>query len=493
MQRGVLVSSTSRSRAVTGDYYDPVPLSLAVGKHAHVGWQRTYASLLGLLDCAIIVLTLLWAVIFRDIAHGAWAELIIAGLFVTAWLSLLAFDGAYDVRFLGSGTREYKAVARASFKCAGLSAIVVMMTGHGADRAALVLASGSAFLLLGRALARRVLARARRANAFVFRVLAVGDADQVTQLISSLRRDPQPGLVVVGACSPMSLDCSMLDVPVVEVGLDGARQAAESVRADLVVLTPSAAFDHDAVRELGWSLEGSGIDLVLAPPLTDVAGPRLRVHPVAGVPLIYVDAPDLGLARSVIKGTIDRLVAALGLVAVLPVMVVIGVLIKLDSPGPVLFAQPRVGKDGRVFRFWKFRSMTVGADTLARSLAAHNESDGLLFKIRTDPRVTSVGKWLRRWSLDELPQLVNVLKGDMSLVGPRPLPVLPQSFRGPERRRMLVKPGITGMWQVSGRSDTNWAEAVRLDLYYVENWSPWLDLVILWKTIAAVFEKRGAY
>jgi len=202
---------------------------------------------------------------------------------------------------------------------------------------------------------------------------------------------------------------------------------------------------------------------------------------------------DVSLRGWALLKALDRILAVVGLVVLSPLLVLVALLIRLDSRGPVFFKQPRVGKHGVLFMVWKFRTMVIEAEALAPGLEAANESDGLLFKIKADPRVTPVGRWLRRWSIDEVPQLINVLLGQMSLVGPRPLPVSPDAFQGSERRRLLVKPGITGLWQINGRSDTTWTEMVRLDLYYVDNRSLWLDISILWRTVLVVFRRRGAY
>jgi exopolysaccharide biosynthesis polyprenyl glycosylphosphotransferase len=247
-------------------------------------------------------------------------------------------------------------------------------------------------------------------------------------------------------------------------------------------VTASGELTATRLRRLGWQLEGTGIDLVLAPALTDVAGPRIHTRPVAGLPLIHVEAPEFRGARKLIKGFVDRAVSFMALTLALPVLGIIALAIKLDSRGPVLFRQIRVGQGGQEFHVYKFRTMVV------------NESDGLMFKMRSDPRVTRVGRFLRKWSLDELPQLANVLFGDMSLVGPRPpLPSEVARYDGDVARRLLVKPGMTGLWQVSGRSDLSWEDGIRLDLYYVENWSLAADLTILWKTFGAVILSRGAY
>jgi exopolysaccharide biosynthesis polyprenyl glycosylphosphotransferase len=265
--------------------------------------------------------------------------------------------------------------------------------------------------------------------------------------------------------------------------------------ADTIAVGAWSSYSQQDLRRLGWQLEGSGADLLVAPSLTDVAGPRISFRPVSGLPLIHVEQPQFHGVRRVAKGLFDRSVALTLLVLAAVPMLAIGVVVRATSPGPALFRQTRVGVDGRPFTMLKFRSMRADAEQQLQALQALNEaSDGLLFKMREDPRVTPVGRWLRRLSLDELPQLVNVLRGEMSLVGPRPpLPSEVDRYGDDVRRRLLVKPGITGLWQVKGRSDLSWEESVRLDLYYVENWSPALDAQILWRTASAVLASRGAY
>ena len=225
-----------------------------------------------------------------------------------------------------------------------------------------------------------------------------------------------------------------------------------------------------------------------------MSGLRTTIRPVAGLPLMYLDHPDLSGGKHVIKGLFDRAVAGSALLLLAPLFTAIALAIRVVDPGPVFFRQSRVGRDGRRFTVYKFRTMRVDAERIKAQYARANEGNGVLFKIRRDPRVTRTGRWLRRWSLDELPQLINVLIGDMSLVGPRPaLPEEAARYCNQMRRRLAVKPGITGLWQVSGRSDLPWEEAVRLDLRYVENWSFALDLQILWKTGSAVLGGTGAY
>jgi exopolysaccharide biosynthesis polyprenyl glycosylphosphotransferase len=248
------------------------------------------------------------------------------------------------------------------------------------------------------------------------------------------------------------------------------------------------------LKRLGWDLEGAGVDLIVAPALTDVAGPRVHIRPVSGLQLLYVEQPEFTGPTWAMKEAFDRALAALALLVLSPLLVLIAASIRLTSTGPVIFRQVRVGRNGEVFTVYKFRTMVVGAETHLEALWEISEGNGVLFKLKDDPRVTRVGRFLRRLSLDELPQLWNVLVGSMSVVGPRPaLPNEAERYGRSTARRLLVKPGITGLWQVSGRSDLSWEDSVRLDLYYVENWSFAGDVQILWKTLSAVVRGQGAY
>ena len=270
--------------------------------------------------------------------------------------------------------------------------------------------------------------------------------------------------------------------------------AVERFGADTVAVLACPEMDGMRLRELAWELEKTGTDLCVAPALLDVAGPRTTIRPVAGLPLLHVDHPELAGGKQVLKSVFDKAFAASALILLAPLFAAIALAVRFADRGPVFFRQTRVGKDGRDFTLYKFRTMVMDAEQRKHVLAAHNEASGSLFKIRRDPRVTRPGAWLRRWSLDELPQLVNVLLGDMSLVGPRPaLPDEAARYGDHMRRRLAVKPGITGLWQVNGRSDLPWEEAERLDVRYVENWSFALDLQILWKTWSAVARGSGAY
>jgi exopolysaccharide biosynthesis polyprenyl glycosylphosphotransferase len=323
-------------------------------------------------------------------------------------------------------------------------------------------------------------------------VLVVGGREEVNALAAELDREPYAGLKVVGACMPPG-DAVGSTVPVVG-SLTSVPEAVGRLGVDTVAVTASRGLTSGVLKRLGWDLEGAGVDLVVAPALTDVAGPRVHVRPVSGLQLLYVEQPEFTGPTRVMKEAFDRVTAALILAVISPLLLVIALAVKLTSHGPVIFRQVRVGRDGGVFTVYKFRTMVVDAERRLGELWHRNEANEVLFKLRDDPRVTRVGRVLRRFSLDELPQLVNVLMGTMSMVGPRPaLPTEAERYGRTTSRRLLVKPGITGLWQVSGRSDLSWEDSVRLDLYYVENWSFAGDIQILWKTLSAVVMRRGAY
>ncbi len=337
--------------------------------------------------------------------------------------------------------------------------------------------------LLGRYGARRVLHRIRGKGSACHRVLLVGEDPALDALGRRLLSSPHAGLRVVATCRPTP-DGSLAHV----------RTAIEHHRADTVAVAHSPGIGPHGLRRMAWDLEGLGVDLLVAPAFTDVAGPRIHVRPVSGLPLLQIASPQFSGGGLLVKRGIDVICSALLLVLLSPVFLAVSLLVALTSRGPVLFSQDRVGRGGKTFRLFKFRSMCRDAEDRRQELLGHNESDGVLFKMRSDPRVTRVGRWLRRYSLDELPQLVNVLIGQMSLVGPRPpLPSEVACYEQDVHRRLLVTPGITGLWQVSGRSELSWAETVRLDLYYVENWSVALDAEIVWKTVFAVVRGSGAH
>ena len=422
-----------------------------------------------------------------------WACLLLALI----WPVLLATTGAYSERLFGTGSEEYRRVSRAGLLLLASAGFMSYAAELDLSRALVVVAVPALTVatLAVRASARYQLGRARAAGRCVKRTVVVGRGHAVLELAERLRSESQAGLEVVAACVP-SADLEHIQrvagVPV--GGLDDVLSIAATHHADTVAVTSASETAAEYLRRLSWQLEGSGLELLVAPGLIEVAGPRLHIRPFEGLPLLTVEAPRFEGWHRVVKGGVDRLAAAVALILLAPVLLTIAAAVRLSDAGPVLYRQERVGVHGRTFTMLKFRSMVTDADSRLNGLLEHNEGSGLLFKMRLDPRVTPVGRWLRRFSLDELPQLFNVLGGTMSLVGPRPpLPHEVERYDSSVRRRLLVKPGLTGLWQISGRSDLSWEESVRLDLRYVENWSLALDLLIIWKTAAAVLKSRGAY
>ncbi|MFC0036754.1 sugar transferase [Actinomadura rayongensis] len=423
--------------------------------------------------------------------------LVFSVLLPLGWLLTLALCRAYQPRFVGVGYEEFHRVVRAGFALTATVAILAYATKTEVARGYVVIALpvGTLLDLLMRYRLRKWLHKRRWGGECMRRVVAVGHLGALADLIRLLRGKAYHGMDIVAVCVPPG-ESAAGDVEGVPVLGDfgAAASVVERVGADSVAVLACPEMDGVALRRLAWQLERDDVELVVAPALMDVAGPRISIRPVTGLPLLHLEHPELAGGRKVLKGLVDRTFALAGLAVLSPLLLCIAALIKITSSGQVMFRQVRVGRDGEEFTVLKFRTMVADAETRKHELLASNEYDGVLFKIKSDPRITRVGRVLRRYSLDELPQLINVVRGDMSLVGPRPpLPDEVARYGGDVYRRLVVKPGLTGLWQVSGRSDLSWDESVRLDLRYVDNWSLALDLQIMWKTWSAVVRGSGAY
>jgi exopolysaccharide biosynthesis polyprenyl glycosylphosphotransferase len=428
-------------------------------------------------------------------AQYLWGIVVLPAL----WMLAVATARAYESRFLASSAEEYRRVLNAGLGSIAVISVVSYALKAEFARGYVVTALPVCVVLalVGRLAARRRLRTLRARGRCLQNVLVAGHEWSVLDLVTELRSNPDSGLNVIGACVPGgrgSRRMAEAGIPVIG-DLDGVVNAVTKLQVDVLAVTTCVELGGPELRQLCWALENMDVDVVVAPALIEVTGPRLHIRPVAGLPLLHVEKPEFTGARRVVKGLFDRLVAAIALLVASPLMIAIAVAVRITSPGPALFRQTRVGVRGEEFTMLKFRSMHVDAEARLAALRSLNENaDGLLFKVRDDPRMTRVGRWLRRYSLDELPQLINVVKGDMSLVGPRPpLPSEVALYPDDVRRRLLVKPGVTGLWQVSGRSDLSWEESVRLDLRYVENWSLFYDFAILFKTASAVLKGSGAY
>lgn len=493
--------STGAQFGLTSRSIDSRP---SIGNPVTPWWKSAYNRAARLTDLLVIALGLRIALFLNgDQVVQPWSVGLAAGTGVFLVASMLAFR-AWDGRTLGQGPEEFRRLGQAV--CA--AAVLLGLVGLAASLPALQLwvfgalpATGAA-LLVARALLRRVLHSQRRRGRCMFGVLAAGSPDEVADLIDRARREPNYGWEVVAVCVPGGenehRDGNIRGVPIVGDLADVAKEVLQGGGYRVVAVAPDPYWTRRRLRDLSWQLEDTLADLVVAPPLMEVTGPRLHVAPVYGLTLLRVSRPSFNGWAWILKALIDRVISAAALLVWSPAFLAIAIAIKLEDGGPVLFRQSRVGKDGRPFTMLKFRSMVVAAEARLsvreEAVKKANEGAGPLFKLRQDPRVTRVGHVLRRYSLDELPQLLNVLCGHMSLVGPRPpLPVEVERYGFDARRRLRVKPGLSGLWQVSGRSDLSWEETVRLDLRYVENWSFAMDLVILWKTASAVLRSNGPY
>lgn len=469
-------------------------------------WERRFRTRLRVSDTAVVVSSCVVASTLPLLIGAESASLVHVGSLVVAtviaialWLTLLSILNTRDTAILGSGAVEYTRVAHATGLAFGALAILEVVTDGNGTRMLLVIALpvGLAILVLERWMNRRWLMTERTAGRYSSRTVVVGSHDDVEYAVRALTSGAYLGYRVVGAAlfdeEAARLRVDDAEYPVVG-GPDAARQAASLLSADTIVVASQPTGDPTFIKRLAWDLEGSAAELVLTSRLADVAGPRMTLSPVEGLPLLHVAIPTFDGGAYVLKRALDIAVSSAALVLFAPIAAIIALAIKIDDGGPVLFHQARIGRDGHEFRMVKFRSMRVDAEEQLALLAASNDGAGPLFKMKHDPRVTRVGRILRRYSLDEVPQFWNVLVGDMSVVGPRPpLPSEVTAYDGSVYRRLYIKPGITGPWQVGGRSDLSWDESIRLDLRYVENWSVMSDLVLMWRTAKVMIRPDGAY
>ncbi|ELS55498.1 putative glycosyl transferase [Streptomyces viridochromogenes Tue57] len=427
----------------------------------------------------VVAITAIWVLVGLAASRYApwtWDEGAPVGPVVRDWLVLL---GALAVLRAASGFGDTPAAVLAL--CPALAVTVVCR----------------------KAIHRRVLAVRRRARG-LRRVLVIGEPAAVDAVVGQLAERTDHGYVVVGACVLGEGDV-LSGVPVsARLGVDTptaldedaapVAEAAEALGADLVFVATDRHMCGDRLRRLSWALHDRGRRLMALPGIVEVARRRVRITSAAGLTLLDISAPTRRGLPTLLKAATDRAGSLILLMVLAPLFAVVALAVRMSSPGPVIYRQARVGRNGTPFPMWKFRTMVVDADRMKGDLTAANEHDGHMFKLRRDPRVTSVGRFLRRYSLDELPQLANVLLGHMSLVGPRPpLPEEVARYDEVEMRRLSVKPGLTGLWQVSGRSDLSWHETVSLDLRYVDNWSWAWDMTVMARTVRAVLDGRGAY
>ncbi|GAA4358705.1 sugar transferase [Microbacterium rhizosphaerae] len=469
-------------------------------------WEQRLSRLLWASDLVILIVVtfgtqLAWFG-FADSAVVTRATTLISGLpywmfstiLVMAWMWCLSLTDSRRARVVGVGSLEYVRIVTASFRLFGTIAILAFIFRVDVARGYLLIALpvGVGLLAGSRWAWRRWLVRRRVRGEYTAQALLVGSTASVRHIARELAASPEAGYRVVGVCvddraagSTIGDDC---DVRVLG-DFGSVERVLADTGADTVIVTSGHDLPPERVKRLSWGLETGRQSLVLAPSIMDIAGPRLHTRPVAGLPLIHVETPRFTQGQRIAKRSFDLIVSFVLLVLLSPVLLALALAVRFSSNGPALFSQVRIGHNGRPFRMFKFRSMVVDAeDRLPALIARQNAGNEVLFKLADDPRVTPLGRFMRRYSLDELPQLFNVFIGDMALVGPRPpLPSEVSKYADHVHRRFMVKPGITGAWQVGGRSTLTWQDSVRLDLSYVENWSLAGDFVILLKTFRAVF------
>ncbi|TXK15412.1 sugar transferase [Microbacterium saccharophilum] len=473
-------------------------------------WRDRYARRLWLTDLVALV----WVVYGTQIAWFGLGNVevsiredtrisdvsywVFSAILIAAWMAALSLADTRDYRVIGTGPTEYTSIVRASFFLFGAVAIIAFLSRVDVARGFLVISLpfGIIVLILERWLWRQWLVAKRLAGQYSARVLLVGSRESVAQVARELARSSTSGYRVVGACVPSGKVADMIDgtdIPIMG-NVDSISRAIAVTNADTVAVTSTDELPPFKVKQISWGLEAGQQHLVLAPSIVDVAGPRIHIRPVAGLPLIHVETPKFTRGQAFAKRMTDLMLSIAGGVLISPVLLALALLVKFSSPGPVLFRQTRIGYQGRQFTMLKFRSMVTNAEDLLPGLQQQRDAGNeVLFKMKNDPRVTPVGRVMRRFSLDELPQIFNVISGSMSLVGPRPpLPNEVAVYADHVHRRFLAKPGITGAWQVGGRSTLSWDESVRLDLSYVENWSLLGDFVILARTLRATIAPSGS-
>lgn len=448
-------------------------------------------DVIALIIAGVTGFVLRWAIPFNvqfdDLTHVSLVVIVVG-----AWLSTLVLRGAYDTRILGVGSEEFKRVVGATATVFGAVAIVVFALKIDLSRGFVLITfvTGMLLLLAVRWVLRAWLRNERRYGHFLHRTIVIGAEPMKSDTVDLLDRDPVAGFTVVDVIEEPAAD---IDDDTLDAWLDEVMTRIALEDADTVAVAGSPAMGHTVVQRLAWRLEGPRVDLLVAPAVGDVAGPRVTMRMAADLPLLHLDEPHLTGPKRAIKRTLDLLGGIALFVVFLPFMLVAAVGTKLTSRGPMFYFQERVGRGGRLIRVAKFRTMVVGADQL-RDEVIGAPDEQIAARYRNDPRITGFGRFLRRWSIDEMPQVVNVIGGSMSLVGPRPVLVDELPLLGDaDHRRHLTKPGLTGLWQVSGRKQVDWEERMRMDLDYVEHWSPALDLVIVAKTVKAVLVGDGAY
>lgn len=470
---------------------------LRSAKDSH--WYPRFRSMLVGGDTVVVVaaVTLSYLVRFGASAPTTdFSSFVEAAVVAIVWLLALSLIGSRESSVLAAGPEEYRRVMASSLYAFGALAIGSYLFQADISRFCFLMALplGTFLLLTFRWIARGSLSSSRKQGKNMAPAIIVGSPSRVERAVRELNRRQEYGLVPSAACivgsdrTQAPLERTWLP----QVAMKQIPQLA--VNGDYSSVVVAGGLASEQLRDLAWSLERSEASLVVFSEIVDATGPRLTFQEVAGLDLVHVTPPRFTGWELHAKRAFDIVFSVLALVLLSPLFLMIAIAIHRDDPGPIFFRQQRIGLNGRPFTIHKFRSMSVDAESRLALLRARSMSDGPLFKMDDDPRMTRVGRALRRYSLDELPQFWTVLRGNMSVVGPRPhLEKELDEFPDEGLRRLLIKPGITGLWQVSGRSDLSLEDSIRLDLRYVQNWSLLGDVVIIMKTARAMFIPQGAY
>jgi exopolysaccharide biosynthesis polyprenyl glycosylphosphotransferase len=468
-------------------------LTKSRGKGSSLNWKPNLRKNISIIDffSLVFAVTVILTLRFPQTWQGELSayeirNIFLALLVLASWLFFLWFNGSRDTNILGFGADEYKRLINATLFSFTSIAFISYIFKLEISRAfiLLVFPFGLITLFVSRRILRRRLLKARSEGRYLSKVLLLhsGENDPVESRLSIASH---AGFDVV--YKVQTLEGSKLDFKqIVAKAIDN--------NCDQIMAGQSAIISAAELRKLGWALEETSIDLIVAPAVTEIAGPRLKVSNVEGLPLLHLEQPVFSGVSRVTKRLLDLVLSVIGLIVISPFLLIVVLMIKFYDRGSIFYTQKRIGQNNKEFSVYKFRTMYEGSHEQRGKVMAETNKDPRLAKDPQDPRVTKPGLFLRRWSIDEIPQIINVLKGEMSLVGPRPpLAEEVNQYEKSEKRRLLVKPGLTGLWQVSGRSELDWEDAVRLDLYYVENWSLTLDILIIIRTAAAVWRGEGAY
>ena len=463
------------------------------GQGSSLDWKPNLRRNIARADLCALTLTLVFILSVRfpeiwrsELTNYEIRNILLAFLVLGSWLFFLWFNGSRDTNILGFGADEYKKLINATLLSFTAVAFVSYIFKLEISRLFVlsIFPFGSLVLFILRRILRRRLLRARSQGRYLSRVL----------LLHSGVSDPVEQRLALAQHAGFNIVHKIVTAEKVNFDVKEIVSNALSNNCDSIMVGQSAVISATELRKLGWALEQTNIDLIVAPAVTEIAGPRLKVSNVEGLPLLHLEQPAFSGASRVTKRILDLTISIVGLIFISPFLLIVAILIKSSDRGSVLYTQKRIGQNNKEFNVYKFRTMYEGSHELRAQVMAETNKDPRLAKDPQDPRITKPGLFLRRWSIDEIPQIINVLKGEMSLVGPRPpLAEEVNKYEKSETRRLLVKPGLTGLWQVSGRSELDWEDAVRLDLYYVENWSLTLDILIIIRTAAAVWRGEGAY